>query len=415
MNGPLLSVVDLHTQFHTDEGTVHAVDGIDFDVNAGETVCIVGESGSGKTVTSESITKLLPIPPGDIPEGRIEFRDLETVRELADAFPRHVFDVVEGEDREQGHGEQQVGDDQFVVVEERSGEDITRGYVDLTRAPEQALRHIRGGDVAHVFQNPQSALDPVYTVGWQIVEAIQLHSDTDDATARERAIDLLDRVGIPDAATRVDNYPHEFSGGMKQRVIVAIALASNPALLVADEPTTALDVTIQAQILGLLQEIQDDLDMAVLFVTHDLGVVAEIADRVVVMYAGEVMETGDVFDLFENPAHPYTRALLECLPGRGDETVSIDGSLPSPTAPPDGCRFAPRCPHAVEECTTGDQPPLHPVEDRDQTVSCVYYGDDYDERVVQTAFSSAQDSSARTDGGPVADDDSVRSEAVSDE
>ena len=401
MTGPLLSVVGLHTQFHTDDGTVHAVDGIDFTVDRGETVCIVGESGSGKTVTSESITKILQMPPGDIPEGRIEFRDLDTVRELAAAFPKRVFDATGGLDDDTSDEEQdRAGEDQhFVVVEERADEEITRGYVDLARASDRALRRIRGGDVAHVFQNPQSALDPVYTVGWQIVEAIQLHGDVGDAAARERAIDLLDRVGIPDAATRFDDYPHEFSGGMKQRVIVAMALASNPALLVADEPTTALDVTIQAQILDLLAEIQEEFGMAVLFITHDLGVVAEIADRVVVMYAGKVMERGDVFDLFENPAHPYTRALLECLPGRGDEMASIGGSLPSVTDPPDGCRFAPRCPHAVEECFDGGQPPMHPVEGGDQTVSCVYYGEGYDESVVQTQFTAGEDSTVRPDGG----------------
>ncbi|MFD1513891.1 ABC transporter ATP-binding protein [Halomarina rubra] len=400
MDDRLLAIQDLHTQFRTSDGVVHAVDGIDFDVRRGETVCIVGESGSGKTVTSESITKIIQMPPGAIPEGAIAFRDLETVRELADAFPTAVFDVADDSPADLAAGD----DDQFVVVEERDGDEIARGYVDVVRAPPAALRHIRGGDIAHVFQNPQSALDPVYTVGWQIVEAIQLHEDVSKTDARDRAIDLLDRVGIPDAADRFDDHPHEFSGGMKQRVIIAMALASDPDLLIADEPTTALDVTIQAQILDLLKEIQRDLDMAILFITHDLGVVAEIADRVVVMYAGKVMERGDVFDVFETPAHPYTRALLECLPGRGDRMLSIGGSLPSVTDPPEGCRFADRCPHAVDDCVAGDQPPLHAVDGSDQRVSCVYYGEGYDETTVQTGFAAARegataDGTTRVDGG----------------
>jgi len=403
MDDRLLVVENLHTQLHTDDGTVHAVDGIDFDVGRGETVCIVGESGSGKTVTSESVTKILQMPPGDIPAGRVEFRDLDSVRELADRFPKRVFDVPPGEAPEDE--DDRPGDErQFVIVEGRRNGEITDGYVDLTRAPEKALRTVRGGNIAHIFQNPQSALDPVYTVGWQIVEAIQLHSDDDEA-ARERAIDLLDRVGIPDAAARFDDYPHEFSGGMKQRAIVAMALASNPDVLIADEPTTALDVTIQAQILDLLQEIQAEFGMGILFITHDLGVVAEIADHVVVMYAGKVMESGDVFDLFENPAHPYTRALLECLPGRGGDMVSIGGSLPSVTDPPDGCRFAPRCPHAVDDCFEGDQPPMYSVDGADQGVSCVYYGAGRDESVVQTEFAAAQDPRTRTDGGRIGSTD----------
>jgi peptide/nickel transport system ATP-binding protein len=409
---PLISVRNLHTQFHTDDGTVHAVDGIDFDISRGETVCIVGESGSGKTVTSESITKIIQMPPGDLPEGRVEFRDVATVRELAEKFPKRVYEATPGDDAggTEDDGHRHGGPDDFVVVEERSGGEITRGYVDMVRANDRALRRIRGGDIAHIFQNPQSALNPVYTVGWQIVEAVQLHSDDDDEEARERAIDLLDRVGIPDAADRFGDYPHEFSGGMKQRVIIAMALASNPDVLIADEPTTALDVTIQAQILDLLEEIQEDLGMAVLFITHDLGVVAEIADRVIVMYAGKVMESGDVFDLFENPAHPYTRALLECLPGRGGEMVSIGGSLPSVTNPPDGCRFAPRCPHAVDDCLQGDQPPMYDVEGRDQEVSCVYYGEGYDESVVQTEFAAARDGATRADGGRAESYESTRSD-----
>ena len=325
MTEPLLAVDDLTTRFHTDDGIVRAVDGVSFTVERGETVCIVGESGSGKTVTSESITRLVQSPPGEISGGDVRFEG------------RSILGMGESE-----------------------------------------LREIRGGSVGHVFQNPQDALNPVYTVGWQIVEAIRLHRDVGKRAAREHAVELLDRVGIPDAPARFDDYPHEFSGGMKQRVVIAMALASNPDLLIADEPTTALDVTIQAQILRLLGELQDEFDMGILLITHDLSVVAEVADSVVVMYAGKVMEYGDVYDVFEHPSHPYTRALFECLPGRGKAVETIGGTLPSATDPPDGCRFHPRCPHAIEDCTMGDQPPLTPTERDGHTVSCVYYQPGYD-------------------------------------
>ncbi|WP_049903217.1 ABC transporter ATP-binding protein [Halococcus agarilyticus] len=346
----LLSVRDLRTQFHTDEGTVRAVDGVSFDVARGETVCIVGESGSGKTVASESLTKLIQSPPGEIAGGEVLF---------------------DGED--------------------------------LTKLTEKELREVRGGRIGHVFQNPQGALNPVYTVGWQIVEAIELHDHTvSDAGAKEHAIDLLDRVGIPEAAARFDDYPHEFSGGMKQRVVVAMALAANPDLLIADEPTTALDVTIQAQILALIADLQEEFHMSVLFVTHDLGVVAEIADRVVVMYAGKVMERGDVYDIFERPSHPYTRALLRCLPGRGTPMGSIDGTLPDPTDPPEGCRFNPRCEHAIDDCRVGDQPELYPVDGTDDhRVSCVHYGPSGDPSVVRESEPAGETDTGLADGGAV--------------
>ncbi|WP_312909553.1 ABC transporter ATP-binding protein [Natronosalvus caseinilyticus] len=326
---PLLSVRDLHTVFHTDEGTVHAVDGVSFDVERGETVCIVGESGSGKSVTTESITRILKMPPGEIASGEI------------------VFD----------------------------GQDVTA-------MSDKEIRQIRGGRISHIFQNPQSALNPVYTVGAQIREAINTHQDLAKAAARERAIELLDEVGIPEAASRIDDYPHEFSGGMKQRAIIAMALACEPDLLIADEPTTALDVTIESQILDLLMDLQEEFDMSIIFVTHDLGVVAEVADRVIVMYAGKVMERADVYDLFDNPAHPYTRALLKCLPGSSGTIEPIGGTLPSVLSPPDGCRFADRCPYAIDDCTVGNQPDLVPATTGDHTVSCLYYHDGYDESVV---------------------------------
>jgi len=315
---PLLSVENLTTTFSTDAGLLTAVDDISFDVGRGETVCIVGESGSGKTVASESITRLIPSPPGTV-DGTIRFDDR-----------------------------------------------------DITAMSESELRGLRGQNIAHIFQNPQDALNHCYTVGWQITEAVQVHEDVADEEARERAVDLLNRVGVANAAARLDDYPHEFSGGQKQRVMIAMALVTNPDLLIADEPTTALDVTVQAQILRLLNDLQEEFGMSVLFVTHDLGVVAEIADRVVVMYAGKVMERGDVYEIFESPSHPYTRALMDCLPGGDRAAGGIEGTLPNPTDPPDGCRFAPRCEYAVDECTRGDQPEEAELS-ASHSVSCVYY------------------------------------------
>jgi peptide/nickel transport system ATP-binding protein len=346
---PLLSVRNLRTYFDTDEGTVRAVDGVSFDVARGETVCIVGESGSGKTVACESVTKLISMPPGRIAGGEVRF---------------------DGQD--------------------------------LTGLPEKQLERIRGDRIGHVFQNPQGALNPVYRVGTQIAEAIRIHRDVEKSAARARAVELLERVGIPDAASRVDDYPHEFSGGMKQRVVIAMALAADPDLLICDEPTTALDVTIQAQILRLLDELKREYDTSIVFITHDLGVVAEIADRVVVMYAGKVMERAGVYDLFEAPAHPYTQALLDCLLGTGRELGAIEGSPPKPTDPPDGCRFHPRCPHAVEDCRVGDQPPLHPVDagdgSPDHAASCLYYGDGYDASVVRRGDPAVEEADSRPGG-----------------
>lgn len=343
---PLLEISDLHTYFRTDSGTVKAVDGISLTVEAGETVAIVGESGSGKTVTSEAVTQLYKSPPAFVPEGSVRINGRE-VTEMSDA----------------------------------------------------ELRAVRGAEVSHIFQNPQGALNPVYTVGWQIREAITLHSDLSKEKTRERAVELLTQVGIPEASSRLNDYPHEFSGGMKQRVLIAIALACEPDLLIADEPTTALDVTIQAQILQLLDELQSERDMGMLFITHDLGVVAQIADRVAVMYAGKIMEQGPVETIFDEPAHPYTRALLDCLPGRG--TIGgIPGDLPDPKSPPDGCRFADRCPHAIEECRTGDQPPMYQVgTDPQHTTSCVHFGPGMDPGTVLNSVVGDADPAPVADGG----------------
>ena len=325
-DAPLLDVRELTTVFQTDDGTVRAVDGVSFSIEAGQTVCLVGESGSGKTVTAESITRLIESPPGEIESGEV------------------VFDGT-----------------------------------DLTACSERELRGLRGARIAHVFQNPGDVLNPVYRVGRQVAEVMRIHGDVGRREARRRAIDLLDRVGIPDPSVRVDSYPHELSGGMKQRVVLAMALAGEPDLLVADEPTTALDVTIQADVLALLADLQAEMGLAVLFVTHDLGVVARVADEVVVMYAGKVMERGPVETIFESPGHPYTRALLECLPGRGRPSRSIGGELPSPIGPPAGCRFAERCRHAVDDCREGSQPALVSVEgDPDHEASCVFHHEGYD-------------------------------------
>jgi len=346
---PLLEVEDLTVSFETGDGRLVAVDGIDFRIDRGETVCLVGESGSGKTVAAESLTRLIDEPPGR----------------------------VEGAVRLDG--------------------------TDVLSLPEPELRSVRGGDVAYVFQNPQNALNHCYTVGWQIVEAIRLHDDTPRSEARARAIELLDRVGIANAASRVDDYPHEFSGGQKQRVMIAMALATEPQLLVADEPTTALDVTVQAQILRLLEELQAEYGMGLLFITHDLAVVSEIADRVLILYAGKIMERGSREAVFERAAHPYTRRLLECIPGTGSVRQGIPGSLPAPTDPPDGCRFAPRCPDAVTECSAGGQPAAVEPEPG-HAVACIHYHEGYDSDAVSGIGAGSDVESGSGSGSDVGGD-----------
>ena len=339
---PLLSVDGLTTTFNTDAGLLTAVDDVSFDIEEGETLCLVGESGSGKTVASESITGLIDSPPGET-GGTVRYRGR-----------------------------------------------------DLSEMGESELRSLRGDNITHIFQNPQDALNHCYTVGWQIVEAVQSHEpNTGREAARERAVDLLTEVGIANAAARLDDYPHEFSGGQKQRVMIAMALVTNPELLIADEPTTALDVTVQAQILKLLDRLQDEYGMGILFVTHDLGVVAQIADSVVVMYAGKVMERGSVLEIFEQPSHPYTRALIECLPGGERSIDGIPGTLPDPVDPPEGCRFAPRCEHAVPECRTDDHPEEVPVSG-DHLAACIYYKPGYDATVIHGPETDAQ---ANASGG----------------
>ena len=297
----LLSVRDLRTWFHTDQGVARAVDGVSFDVRPQETLGIVGESGCGKTVTSLSILGLLPQPPAKIEDGS----------------------------------------------------SIRFGGEELVGASQRRMRSLRGNEISMIFQEPMSSLNPVYRVGDQIGEALRLHRGMDRRAARAEAVRLLGEVGIPEPARRVDEYPHQLSGGMRQRVMIAMALSCEPKLLIADEPTTALDVTIQAQILDLLASLRENHGMAVLLITHDLGVVAEVCDRVVVMYAGQVVETGAVYEIFEDPRHPYTRGLLDSLPSvddRGQRLRSIPGTVPNPIAWPAGCRFHERCPVAVEGC-----------------------------------------------------------------
>ena len=308
MTEPLLQLQNLKTHFFTDDGVVRAVDGVSYDIGAGETLAVVGESGSGKSVTALSILKLVPSPPGRIVEGRVLFkgRDLATIS-MAE------------------------------------------------------MRKIRGKEISMIFQEPMTSLNPVYTCGEQIIEAVVLHEGVDRRTARGRAIEMLRLVGIPLPEQRVDEYPHQMSGGMRQRVMIAMALACRPSILIADEPTTALDVTIQAQILELLNRLQQELGMAVLLITHDLGVVAETADRVAVMYAGQVVEYCDVGSAFKKPLHPYTAGLLASLPKLGIKQATlrvIPGSVPNPAHFPRACRFHPRCPIAIEKCRVEDPPVL---------------------------------------------------------
>ena len=308
---PLLELDQLQTYFFTDIGTARSVDGVSYAIHSGETVGVVGESGCGKSVTALSIMGLIPKPPGKIVGGAIRFKGQ-----------------------------------------------------DLTKFSDRQLREIRGNDIAMIFQEPMTSLNPVYTVGNQIMEAILIHEeDVTPKEARKRAIEMLGKVGIPSPEKRVDEYPHQMSGGMRQRVMIAMALACGPELLIADEPTTALDVTIQAQILDLMNQLQEETGTAILLITHDLGVVAETCDRVVVMYAGKVAEYTDVYRLFERPAHPYTEALFSSLPdidGARGVLPTIPGMVPSAVAFPEGCRFRDRCRFASDICTT--EPQMEEIE-----------------------------------------------------
>ncbi|HUC69183.1 MAG TPA: ABC transporter ATP-binding protein [Stellaceae bacterium] len=303
---PLLAIRDLHTEFRTGTGIVRAVDGVSWDVGPGETVAIVGESGSGKSVTALSVLRLIAAPPGRITSGQIWFDGL-----------------------------------------------------DLLQLPPEAMRTVRGGAIGMVFQEPMTSLNPVLTIGRQITETLEQHRDLDRGAAYKRAVELLVMVGIADAARRLKQYPHQLSGGMRQRVMIAIAIANDPVLLIADEPTTALDATVQAQILELLAELRKERRIALVFITHNLPVVAEIADRVTVMYAGEVVEDGPAAEVFAAPLHPYTAALLASAPrDDGTSPVGIPGMVPMLHNRPPGCSFAPRCSRRAPSCEVAT-PPLN--------------------------------------------------------
>ena len=488
----LLSLSNLRTQFDTDRGAVKAVDGVDLDIEAGETVGLVGESGSGKSVTALSAMQLVD-DPGDVVGGGVTVNDAELaakllanhdgaaatypfdlvaacralagdlrgdagvgstpselrgiaddldetadpgglagdLREFADrvdalsddatggdeddvlrtvgrdlddavldALDGFVFFAEAALDPEPGADLDPSADPLDVVRDREDGADhvtLTDVRVDLTAAPEDAMRDVRGGEMSMIFQDPMTSLNPALTIGEQVAESLRLHrygkkrsdswlnglrealsrGDTDERVV-EDTVEILDAVGIPEPETRLDEYPHEFSGGMRQRVLIAIALACRPQLLIADEPTTALDVTIQAQILDLINDLQDDLGMSVLFITHDLGVVAETCDRVAVMYAGEIVEEGPVDEIFHDPSHPYTYALLESIPREDTERLHpIEGNVPDLIDLPDGCHFADRCPWAVDECREGEIPYLdHGGEDVEHRSKCIM--DDFD-------------------------------------
>jgi oligopeptide transport system ATP-binding protein len=315
----LLDVKDLKTQFFTQDGVVKAVDGVSFHVDQGETLGIVGESGCGKSVSVLSVMRLIPQPPGKIVGGEVLF---------------------EGQD--------------------------------LVKLSDDGIRQVRGNKIAMIFQDPMTSLNPVLTIGRQIGEALELHMGMNKDEARRRSAELLGMVGIPEANARLDDYPHQFSGGMRQRAMIAMALACNPQLLIADEPTTALDVTIQAQIVELVKRLRDEIGMAIIWITHDLGVVAGLADRMMVMYAGHVVEEATVKDMYADPRHPYTIGLLGSLPRldeiREDKLQSIEGLPPDLIALPPGCPFEPRCAYAVEKCKM-ERPQLEPVAPR-HTAAC---------------------------------------------
>jgi len=328
-NDILLRVTGLRTHFTTEEGLIKAVDGVDFDLHKGETLGIVGESGCGKSVTALSVMQLIQRPRGNIVGGKIEYFR---------------------------HGE----------------------AIDITSLDPKGteMRSIRGNEIAMIFQEPMTSLNPIFKVGDQIMEAVILHQEVEKAEARERAIQMLERVGLSAPKQQVDDYPHQLSGGMRQRVMIAMALSCDPNLLIADEPTTALDVTIEAQILEVMQNLQRDFGMSIMMITHDLGVIGEMSERVIVMYLGKIAERGSTDAIFYNPKHPYTQGLLKSIPqiGLRRRLNPIEGSVPMMTDLPKGCYFAPRCPFAMEICQERE-PPMFKIEN-EQEAKCWLYGKD---------------------------------------
>jgi oligopeptide/dipeptide ABC transporter ATP-binding protein len=337
----LLQMKDLKTHFFLDEGTVKAVDGADLEIEARKTLGVVGESGCGKSVTARSIMRILS-KNAKIVDGEILFH--RQVRHVGDNGFSKMTDIVN-----------------LAALDSQSPE----------------MRSIRGAEISMVFQEPMTSLSPVHTIGNQIGEVISLHQKLDQKQTREKAIDMLDRVGMPLPQRTIDRYPHELSGGMRQRAMIAMALSCHPSLLIADEPTTALDVTTEAQILKLMRQLQDELGMSIMFITHNLGVIAQMADRVAVMYLGKVVEDASVDDLFYKPLHPYTQALLQSIPrlgakkGRDQRLASIRGTVPDPYNLPKGCPFHPRCAKRLDICSQ-EEPPVVKV-DSDHQVRCVLY------------------------------------------
>ncbi|MER7670483.1 ABC transporter ATP-binding protein [Kitasatospora sp. NPDC096128] len=313
---PLLEVKDLHVEFHTRDGIAKAVNGVNYSVSAGETLAVLGESGSGKSVTAQTIMGILDMPPGKVTQGEILYRGQ-----------------------------------------------------DMLKMGNEERRKIRGQKIAMIFQDALSSLNPVLSVGYQLGEMFRVHQGASKAEAKAKAIELMDRVRIPAAKERVNDYPHQFSGGMRQRIMIAMALSLQPDLIIADEPTTALDVTVQAQVMDLLAELQAEYNMGLILITHDLGVVADVADKIAVMYAGRIVETAPVHELYANPAHPYTKGLLRSIPRldqKGQELYAIKGLPPNLLKVPAGCAFNPRCDVATDLCRT-EIPALHHVTDEDGT------------------------------------------------
>ncbi|MFG2600850.1 ABC transporter ATP-binding protein [Streptomyces sp. NPDC048462] len=324
----LLEVRDLHVEFHTRDGVAKAVNGVNYSVSEGETLAVLGESGSGKSVTAQAIMGILDMPPGKISGGEILFKDR-----------------------------------------------------DLLKLKKEERRKIRGQEMAMIFQDALSSLNPVLTVGEQLGEMFVVHRGLSRKDAKAKAVELMDRVRIPAAKERVGNYPHQFSGGMRQRIMIAMALALEPSLIIADEPTTALDVTVQAQVMDLLAELQRELNMGLILITHDLGVVADVADKIAVMYAGRIVETSPVHDIYQAPAHPYTQGLLRSIPRldqKGRELYAIKGLPPNLLHIPPGCAFNPRCPMAQDVCRT-DVPPLFDVAANRQS-ACYFWKETLDAR-----------------------------------
>ena len=443
----LLEVEDLRINFYTDEGTVRAVDGLTYRIERGEKFGIVGESGAGKSVTAMALLRLIESP-GEITNGMIRLRQPDIAAEFAEEFTDHVVDLDElraehsideiardlaardvdgaalsGDDADRGTDPTElaradrfdmadvvgrgyaadlglVGSEDFII------EDGSDRYLELLLAPEPAIRRVRGNHIAMIFQDAQTALNPVYTVGNQVSEAIRHHLDYSEDEARARTVNLLDQVGIPEAEERYSEYPHQFSGGMQQRVVIAMALACDPDLLVADEPTTALDVTMEAKILDQLGDLADEFDTAIQLITHDLGVIAEVCDRVMVLYAGKPVEKSPVDDLYYNPKHPYTVGLMSSIPRLGadrDRLQTIPGTMPDLIDVPSGCSFHPRCPYAEDVCAQ-KEPPLIDTETGEEATqasshaaSCLEYTGDLTGGIDYRVTIDSDDSEARSD------------------